>query len=167
MKHKPLIERYLTVTGKEMSAPANFLVRMGTPVSQLIEACGGLPDGDNKLLSGGPMMGKALVSTAVPVVKGTNCVTVLSGNDARRAEELPCVRCAKCVEVCPMGLEPYLLATLSRLGEWDRAEYEDIITCIECGSCQYTCPSHRALLDNIRKGKSTVMGIIKGRSQKK
>ena len=167
MKHKPLIERYVTVTGKEMSAPANFLVRMGTPVSQLIEACGGLPDGDNKLLSGGPMMGKALVSTAVPVVKGTNCVTVLSGNDARRAEELPCVRCAKCVEVCPMGLEPYLLATLSRLGEWDRAEHEDIITCIECGSCQYTCPSHRALLDNIRKGKSTVMGIIKGRSQKK
>ena len=167
MKRKPLVERYVTVTGKRMSSPANMLVRMGTSVAQLIDACGGLPDGDNKLLSGGPMMGKALVSTDVPVVKGTNCVTVLSGDEAKRGEEQPCVRCAKCVAVCPMGLEPYLLATLSVFKDWDRAESEDIATCIECGSCQFTCPSNRALLDRIRNGKSTVMGIIRSRNQKK
>ena len=167
MKRKPLFERYVTITGKRIATPANLLVRMGTSGAQLVDACGGLPDGDNKVLSGGPMMGKALVSMDVPVVKGTNCVTVLSGDEAKRREEQPCMRCAKCVSVCPMGLEPYLLATLSVFKDWERAEKEAVTTCIECGSCQFTCPSNRALLDRIRNGKSTVMGIIRSRNQKK
>jgi electron transport complex protein RnfC len=164
MKHKPLFERYTTVTGKRLANPGNFLVRMGTPMSQLIEACGGMPDGDNKVLAGGPMMGKALTTTDVPICKGTNSVTILSGKDARRTEPQPCIRCAKCVSVCPMGLEPFLLATASAMHKWEKVEQEDIISCIECGSCQFTCPSHRPLLDNIRLGKSTVMGIIKTRN---
>ncbi len=167
MKHKPLFERYVTVTGKKVVKPSNFLVRIGTPMSQLIEACGGMPVGENKVLAGGPMMGKALMTTDVPVCKGTNSVTILSDNDALRTPPSPCIRCAKCVNVCPMGLEPYLLATISANQLWERAEKEDITSCIECGSCMYTCPAHRPLLDNIRLGKSTVMGIIKSRNAKK
>ena len=167
MKHKPLFERYTTVTGKRLQNPGNFLVRMGTPMQDLIDACGGMPEGDNKLLAGGPMMGKALTSTEVPICKGTNSVTVISAEEACRKEPQPCIRCAKCVGVCPMGLEPYLLAKLSDVKNWERAEHEDIVSCIECGSCQFTCPAHRPLLDNIRQGKSTVMGIIRARAAKK
>jgi electron transport complex protein RnfC len=135
-------------------------------MSELIELCGGMPEGDNKLLAGGPMMGKALNSVDVPVFKGNNSITIISGDEARRKEAQPCIRCAKCVSACPMGLEPFLLATLSSKKMWDRAETEDIVSCIECGSCQFTCPSHRHLLDNIRNGKSTVMGIIRSRNAK-
>ena len=163
MKHKPLFERYTTVTGKRLQHPGNYLVRMGTPMQMLIDLCGGMPEGDNKLLAGGPMMGKALTSTEVPICKGTNAVTILSDDDARRKEPQPCIRCAKCVGACPMGLEPYLLAKLSAFKNWEKAEQEDIVSCIECGSCQFTCPAHRPLLDNIRQGKSTVMGIIRSR----
>ena len=167
MKHKPLFERYTTVTGKKIKNPGNFLVRMGTPMKDLIDACGGMPEGDNKLLAGGPMMGKALTSVEVPICKGTNSVTVISDDEARRKEPQPCIRCAKCVGACPMGLEPYLLAKISEVQNWERAEQEDIVSCIECGSCQFTCPAHRPLLDNIRQGKSTVMGIIRSRAAKK
>ena len=167
MKNKPLFERYTTVTGKKLANPGNFQVRMGTPMINLIDACGGMPEGDNKLLAGGPMMGKALTSVEVPICKGTNSVTIISDEEARRKEPQPCIRCAKCVGVCPMGLEPYLLAKLSEVKNWERAESEDITSCIECGSCHYTCPAHRPLLDNIRLGKATVMGIIRSRAAKK
>ena len=167
MKNKPLFERYTTVTGKLLAHPGNFLVRMGTPMRVLIDLCGGMPEGDNKVLAGGPMMGKALMNIDVPVCKGTNSVTILSGDDAVRKEPDPCIRCAKCVGACPMGLEPYLLATASAKHMWDKVEQEDIVSCIECGSCQFTCPSHRPILDNIRWGKSTVMGIIRARNAKK
>lgn len=166
MKHKPLIERYTTVTGKELAKPGNFIVRLGTPACLLIDACGGLPVSENKVLSGGPMMGKALISLDAPIVKGSNSITILSGREARRHKPGPCLRCAKCVDVCPMGLEPYLLATASSLKIWDKAEEEMITSCIECGSCQFTCPAYRPLLDNIRIGKQTVMGIIKGRTKR-
>ena len=166
MKNKPLFERYTTVTGKQLSQPGNFLVRMGTPMKDLLALCGGIPEGERKLLAGGPMMGKALNTDEVPVCKGTNSVTLISGEEAVRKDPDPCIRCAKCVGACPMGLEPYLLATLSAKKNWERAEREDIVSCIECGSCQFTCPSHRPILDNIRLGKSTVMGIIRARNAK-
>ena len=166
MKNKPLFERYTTVTGKQLSQPGNFLVRMGTPMKDLLALCGGIPEGEHKLLAGGPMMGKALNTDEVPVCKGTNSVTLISGEEAVRKDPDPCIRCAKCVGACPMGLEPYLLATLSAKKNWERAEREDIVSCIECGSCQFTCPSHRPILDNIRLGKSTVMGIIRARNAK-
>lgn len=166
MKRKPLFERYTTVTGKQIAKPGNFLVRMGTPFKEMIDLCGGMPEGDNKVLAGGPMMGKAVTSLDVTVCKGTNSITVLSGDDACRKEPAPCIRCAKCVGVCPMGLEPFLLATASAKKMWDKAEAEMITSCIECGSCQFTCPSHRPILDNIRQGKATVMGIIRARNAK-
>ena len=167
MKRKPLFERYTTVTGKKLSNPGNFLVRMGTPMRDLIEACGGMPEGENKVLAGGPMMGKSVVSTDVTVCKGTNSITILTDADAHRKPIQPCIRCAKCVSACPMGLEPYLLATLSSFKEWERLEAEQVTSCISCGSCQFTCPSHRPILDNILQGKGVVMGIIKSRNAKK
>ena len=166
MKHKPLFERYTTVTGEHIKQPGNFLVRMGTPFKDLIAACGGLPEGDNKVLAGGPMMGKSVISLEVPVTKGTNSITVLTDADAHRKPIEPCIRCGKCVEVCPMGLEPYLLATLSAFKHYERLEHEDVVSCISCGSCQFTCPSHRPILDNILQGKGVVMGRIKARNQK-
>ena len=166
MKNKPLFERYTTVTGKQLKNPGNFLVRMGTPMKDLVEACGGMPEGDNKVLAGGPMMGKSVVSTDVTVCKGTNSITILTDADAHRKPVQPCIRCAKCVSACPMGLEPYLLATLSSFKEWERLEAEQVTSCISCGSCQFTCPSHRPILDNILQGKGVVMGIIKSRNAK-
>ena len=167
MKHKPLFERYTTVTGKQLKNPGNFLVRMGTPMRELIDLCGGMPEGDNKVLAGGPMMGKSVVSTDVTVCKGTNSITILTDADAHRKAARPCIRCGKCVSACPMGLEPYLLATLSSFKEWERLESEQVTSCISCGSCQFTCPSHRPILDNILQGKGVVMGIIKSRNAKK
>lgn len=167
MKNKPLFERYTTVTGKQLKNPGNFLVRMGTPMRELIDLCGGMPEGDNKVLAGGPMMGKSVVSTDVTVCKGTNSITILTDADAHRKAAQPCIRCGKCVSACPIGLEPYLLATLSSFKEWERLEAEQVTSCISCGSCQFTCPSHRPILDNILQGKGVVMGIIKSRNAKK
>ena len=167
MKRKPLFQRYTTVTGKQLAKPSNYLVRMGTTFGELIDLCGGLPEGDNKILAGGPMMGKAVNSLNTPVGKGQNSITILTNEDAHRKTPQPCIRCAKCVSVCPMGLEPFLLASGSALQKWELMEKEMITSCIECGSCQYTCPAHRPMLDNIRKGKQTVMGIIRGRAAKK
>ncbi|MDO4172088.1 MAG: electron transport complex subunit RsxC [Prevotellaceae bacterium] len=167
MKHKPLFERYTTVTGKQLANPSNFLVRMGTSFGELIDLCGGLPEGDNKVLAGGPMMGKAVNSLSTPVGKGQNSITILTDSDAHRKAPQPCIRCAKCVSACPMGLEPFLLASGSALKKWDLMEKEMITSCIECGSCQFTCPAHRPMLDNIRYGKQTVMGIIRSRAAKK
>ena len=167
MKNKPLFERYTTVTGKQLKNPGNFLVRMGTPMRELIDLCVGMPEGDNKVLAGGPMMGKSVVSTDVTVCKGTNSITILTDADAHRKAAQPCIRCGKCVSACPMGLEPYLLATLSSFKEWERLEAEQVTSCISCGSCQFTCPSHRPILDNILQGKGVVMGIIKSRNAKK
>jgi electron transport complex protein RnfC len=167
MKRKPLFERIVTVTGKSLAHPSNFLVRMGTSIGQLIDACGGLPTDTGKVIGGGPMMGKALVNTDVPVCKGTSGVLLMNDKEAKRTEPKPCIRCAKCVSACPMGLEPFLLATASSMQKWDLVEAEQITSCIECGSCQFTCPSFRPLLDNIRLGKTTVMGIIRSRNAKK
>ena len=165
-KNKPLFERVVTVTGKSLADPSNFLTRIGTPMSQLIEAAGGVPEDTGKIISGGPMMGKAVVTDEVPVTKGSSGILLIREKESRRAQEEPCIRCAKCVSVCPMGLEPYLLATLSAYKNWERVEKECVMSCIECGSCQFTCPSHRYLLDYIRMGKATVGGIIRARNTK-
>ncbi len=167
MKNKPLIDRVITVTGKQVKQPSNLLARLGTPFNQLIDECGGLPEDTGKVIGGGPMMGKALLNLDVPMTKGSSGLLLMSKAEAKRTEPEPCIRCAKCVSACPMGLEPYLLSKLSMMGDWERAEQEDVVSCIECGSCQFTCPSHRPLLDGIRVGKTTVMGIIRSRAAKK
>lgn len=163
MKNRPLIDRVVTVTGKGLEKPSNFIVRIGTPVSSLIEAAGGLPEKTAKVINGGPMMGKALSTTDVPVVKGSSGILLMEGNEARRKEVKPCIRCTKCVTVCPMGLEPYLLMTLSEKSLFERMEPEKVMDCIECGSCSYTCPSSRPLLDYIRLGKAEVGKIMRAK----
>jgi electron transport complex protein RnfC len=166
-KNKPLIERVVTITGKELKDTHNYLLRFGTSVKSVIEAAGGLPEGDVKVLNGGPMMGRSVVNLDAPVMKGCSGITVLSGSEASRGKELACIKCAKCVSACPMGLEPYLLAKLAQKQLWDRAEEHNIMECIECGCCSYTCPSNLPLLDYIRIGKQTVMGNIRARAIKK
>lgn len=166
-KNKPLIERVVTVTGKSLKEPKNLLTRMGTPVESLIAKCGELPEGDVRVLNGGPMMGRALVNLAMPVMKGCSGIVVMSGKEVLRGKESACIKCAKCVSACPMGLEPYLISKLTRKRAWDDAERNDITSCIECGCCQFTCPANIPLLDHIRLGKQTVMGIIRARNAKK
>ncbi len=162
-KNKPLIERIVTVTGKNLSKPSNFKVRIGTPVSQILEEAGWNAESAGKVINGGPMMGKALSSVDVPVVKGTSGILVLEAGESFREKVNPCIRCGKCITVCPMGLEPYLLARVSETGNYELAETSHILDCIECGSCQFTCPSARPLLDHIRLGKTKVNQIIRNR----
>jgi electron transport complex protein RnfC len=162
-KNKPLIERVVTITGKGVSKPCNLMVRIGTPLNQLLEVAGWNPESVGKVVNGGPMMGKALSSVEVPVVKGTSGILVLNSNESFRDPVQPCIRCAKCVTVCPMGLEPYLLARVSDISMFDIAEENRITDCIECGSCQFTCPSARPLLDHVRLGKNKVAQIIRTR----
>jgi len=165
-KNKPLIERVVTVTGMSVKNPGNFRVRIGTPVTALIEAVGGLPDDTGKVVNGGPMMGKALAMTDVPVTKGTSGIILFPAEASRRAEVLPCIRCGKCSTVCAMGLEPWLISVLSEKGMFEQAEKEKITDCMECGACAYTCPAKRPLLDYIRLGKTTVIRMARERITK-
>lgn len=163
-KDKPLFERIVTVTGKSVKTPKNFLVRVGTPISQLIEAVGGLPENVSKVINGGPMMGRSCSNIEAPVTKGCSGILMMNDEESVRAEAKSCIRCAKCVSVCPMGLEPYLLSTLSKKGMFAEQEAEHVTDCIECGSCSYTCPATLPLLDMIRLGKGEVMKIVRARS---
>lgn len=164
-KNKPLVERVVTVTGKGVAKPSNFMVRIGTATAELIEAAGGLPENTGKIISGGPMMGRAIASLDVPVTKGTSGILIMQDGEAKRGEYMDCIRCSRCVSGCPMGLEPYLLMTFGRKQIFDRAETDRVMDCIECGSCSYTCPSNRPLLDYIRFGKAKVGGIIRSRKK--
>lgn len=166
MKNKPLIDRIITVTGKSVKEPSNLLARLGTPFQQLIDECGGVPEDAGKVIGGGPMMGKALYSLDVPMTKGSSGLLFMTKKESLRNEAEVCIRCAKCVSACPMGLEPYLLSKAAAHSDWELLEKNDITSCIECGCCQFTCPSHRPLLDMMRVGKANVMAIIRSRSVK-
>ena len=163
-KNKPLIERIVTVTGKSLKQPSNFLARLGVPIADLIEAAGGLPEDTGKVISGGPMMGKAMPEVSSYMVKGCSGVLIMPNAEARRRQAGPCIKCAKCVNACPMGLSPNFLAKYSEHNMLDKAEEERVYDCIECGSCQFSCPANRPLLDWIRQGKPKVMGILRQRA---
>jgi len=160
-KNKPLIERVVTVTGKNVPNPGNFMVRIGTPIGDIIELAGGVPESTGKIISGGPMMGKALNSLEIPMAKGTSGLLLLPQEESKRGIIKPCIRCAKCVDACPMGLEPHLLMLEAQKELFDRAQEDRVLDCIECGSCSYTCPSDRPLLDYIRLGKRTVTTLLR------
>lgn len=162
-KHKPLVERVVTVTGKAVKNPCNLLVRIGTPLSELIKTAGGMPRSTAKLVSGGPMMGKAVYSDEIPVAKGTSGVLMLLDEDTKRRPMRNCIRCAKCVGACPMGLNPAFLMRDTVYRDWEALEANHVYDCIECGSCSFICPANRPLLDHIRIGKGRVMAIRRAR----
>jgi len=157
----PLTGRVVTVTGPELTNPGNFYVPLGTPISELIKLAGGLPENTGKVVAGGPMMGKAISSLDAPSTKGLSGVLVLPDDEARRKPAGPCIRCAKCVSICPMGLEPYHLMDLAKHAMWEETLTQHVMSCLECGSCSYICPSHRQLLDFIKLARVEVRKLPK------
>ena len=164
-KNKPLISRVMTVTGKNVAKPGNYLVRFGTPIEEVIALAGGVPVDTGKIIGGGPMMGRAMDHIeGMPANKRLSGLLFLPEAESIRPEEENCIRCGKCVQACPMGLEPYLLSRMAELEMWEDLEKHDIMDCIDCGCCVFTCPAHRRLLDGIRPGKAKVGAILRERA---
>ena len=167
-KNKPLVTNVLTVTGDCLPADRqhNYLFRIGMPLSYIAGYAGGVPEGARKIISGGPMMGKAIANLDAATVKGSSSILYL-GESTVRSKESPCIRCGRCADACPMGLEPFLLKSLYAAADVAALEANAAQDCIECGCCQYSCPACIPLLDNIRMAKGQVMGVIRARNAKK
>ena len=163
-KNKPIVDNIVTITGECFPKQANLCVRVGTPIRYIIDTLGGLPEDAVKVISGGPMMGKAIANLDAATLKGTSAVLMLTEKQTRRAPESACIRCGKCADACPMGLEPFLLQKLSRIADTEALEANAAQDCIECGCCLYSCPAHIPLLDIIRTGKGLALGAIKARA---
>ncbi len=152
---QPLISRITTVAGKGVHLPGNVEVRLGTPISDLVAACGGYCDGAEAMLMGGPMMGFSLTDDQLPVIKGTNCIVVAGPGELEQTDYvMPCIRCDKCAQVCPVNLQPQELYWQIKGGDLDRANQLSVDGCIECGCCDYVCPSHIPLAQYFRYAKS-------------
>ena len=153
----PLVERIVTVTGKGVKQPKNLLVKIGTSFREVIEQCGGFDGKTGKVIGGGPMMGIAQFSVDVPVIKGTSGILVLTEEEARLPKASNCIRCGKCVEVCPMNLMPMHLSANALADRFEQAETLHAMDCIECGSCSFVCPAKRPLVDSIRVAKREIL----------
>ena len=164
-KNKPLVTNTMTITGDclDPEAQHNYLFRIGMPLSYIAQYAGGVPEKCAKIVSGGPMMGKAISNMDACTVKGSSSLLYLSAACTKRGEASYCIRCGKCADACPMGLEPFLLNKLAKHGRMDELEANAIQDCISCGCCQYTCPANIPLLDTINIAKGDVMRIIKSR----
>lgn len=155
-KNKPLFERIVTVSGDECREPQNFRVRVGTPAAFLIEKCGGVTENTNQVVFGGPMMGTSAVNINAPITKLTSGILLLSEKLSRKRQETDCIRCGKCVDACPVGLRPFLIAQYTRNNMIGELKGINVLDCIECGSCAYICPAHIPLLDYCKIGKMEV-----------
>ena len=152
----PLIQRIVTISGEAIAEPQNFIVRIGTPFHDLVEAAGGLHDKTERVISGGPMMGIAQSDLSVPVIKATNSILCLLKDRNGAAENPVCLRCGKCVSVCPMRLHPTYMYRFANAGRVDQLQRLNILDCMECGSCAFTCPGKLPLVETFRKGKQMV-----------
>ena len=152
----PLIQRIVTISGEAIAEPQNFIVRMGTPFRDLIEVAGGLHDKTERVISGGPMMGIAQSDLSVPVIKATNSILCLLKDENGAAENPVCLRCGKCVSVCPMRLQPLYMYRFTNAGRVDELQRLNVLDCIECGSCAFTCPGKLPLVERFREGKKMV-----------
>ncbi|MCG8465938.1 MAG: electron transport complex subunit RsxC [Xanthomonadales bacterium] len=151
---EPLIQRLVTVTGQSVQHPGNWWARLGTPVDDLLRAAGGLQQAVDRIVMGGPIMGRCLIDTQAPVVKASNCILALSNAEVHDPQgELPCINCGFCVRVCPARLLPQELHWAVRSQQLDRARDYGLMDCIECGCCDQVCPSHIALVEDYRLGK--------------
>jgi electron transport complex protein RnfC len=166
-KNKPIVDNSVTVTGECFPKQANLLVRVGTPLQYIIDYLGGVPADAVKVISGGPMMGKAIANLDAATVKGTSALLFLRADQTVRGPESQCIRCGRCADACPMGLEPFLLNKLAKTADMEQLEANAIQDCIECGCCLYSCPANIPLLDRIRIAKVQVLGIIRARNAKK
>ncbi len=152
---KPLIERVVSVTGEGINHPRNLIVRIGTLVSELIEQCGGFKGTPGKVISGGPMMGFAMFTLDMPVIKGTSGVLVMSEESVTHTDKYgACIRCGRCIQACPMGLMPQMLSIYSEAGFYEEAKQYGLWDCFECGSCSYVCPAKRPVVQFVRLAKS-------------
>ena len=163
-KNKPLVDNSVTVTGECFPHQANLLVRVGTPLSYIIDYLGGVPADAAKVISGGPMMGKAIANLDAATLTGTGGILFLTEKQTRRMPESSCIRCGKCADACPMGLEPFLLNRLYKAGNTEALEANAVQDCIMCGCCLYSCPAGIPLLDAISQARGQVMGIMKARA---
>lgn len=153
----PLIERIMTVTGKGIKQPKNLRVRIGTILSDIVDYCGGLDESTAKAIMGGPMMGIGQYTLDVPVVRGTSGMVFLTSDESTLFTSEPCIRCASCVDACPMGLLPTVISSYTVNEMFDSAESYNALDCIECGCCSFSCPSHIPLVQNIRRAKAEIL----------
>lgn len=163
-KNKPLIDTYTTISGKGAKTLKNYKIRLGTSISEVLSTVG-IPENTGKIVSGGPMMGKAIANINSYFVKGMSSLLFIDESESKRGVVEECIRCGKCVTACPMGLEPYLLYALATRADYEECEKHGIMNCIECGSCQYGCPAFRPLLDMIRVGKNKTGYMIRTRNK--
>ncbi len=167
LKNKPIVDNSVTVTGECFPRQANLLVRVGTPLRFILDYLGGLPENAVKVISGGPMMGRAVSNLDAATLKGTGALLMLTEAQTRRKPASNCIRCGKCADACPMGLEPFLLNRLAKVDDLEALEANAVQDCIECGCCLYSCPANIPLLDNIRLAKGSVLKAIRARATKK
>ena len=153
----PLIERIVTVTGGAINTPKNLIVKLGTPFKEVIKQCGGYKGEPGKIIMGGPMMGGVQFTDEVPVVKGTSGILVLSEEQAKIPEAQQCIRCGKCVEVCPVNLQPISIRQFSVKERHEETEKLNVLSCIECGSCSFICPAKIPLLQSIKVSKQDIL----------
>lgn len=166
LRGMPSIRRITTVSGRGVKTPGNFDVCVGTPVSELIAAAGGYSDTVQRLIGGGPMMGMALFTDGVPVTKGTSGILALSPDEVRDTAEGPCIRCGKCVDVCPLRLCPSIIGNASEYERWDDAEKAGALDCMACGTCSYVCPAGRYLVHRIKRAQNEIRALKRAREEK-
>ncbi len=153
---KPMVERVTTISGTPIADPKNLLVRLGTPIDDLIDQCGGFQEVPRKVIHGGPMMGKTIKDGAIPISKGTTHITFMTADEVDAEERIDCIRCSECLNVCPVSLQPILISNAYERGDIEKAEQLGAMDCIECGNCSFICPSKIPLLDNIIKAKTAI-----------
>ncbi|HPN85225.1 MAG TPA: electron transport complex subunit RsxC [Victivallales bacterium] len=164
---KPLIERVTTITGSKVEKPGNWRLKLGTPISKALEFCGGTKEGVAKIVSGGPMMGLAQTSIETTIMKNSSGILVLGKEDVAQYKNQPCIRCGKCVDVCPMELMPGPLSLYLENERFDLAENSFVMDCMECGSCAYVCPSKRPLVQHFKRAKAEITAMRKSQAAKK
>ena len=163
-KGRPIVDNVVSVTGECFPRQANLQVRVGTPLRYILDYLGGLPEDAAKVISGGPMMGKAVSNLDAPTLKGTSALLMLTREQTLRKAPGNCIRCGRCADACPMGLEPFLLNRLAKANDLEALENNAVQDCIECGCCLYSCPANIPLLDNIRMAKGAALAAIRARA---